>query len=80
MEISKLLSNIIAQNVKVAFHYGEIIDKRSVPRADVDITLSGTNTVLTAIPHLHNYAPQIGDIVLVLINGTDILVIDKVAT
>jgi len=77
MDIATLLSKVIAQNVKVAFHWAEIIDKRSVPRADVDIKLSGTDTLLTGIPHLHNYSPQVGDIALVLINGTDIVVIDR---
>lgn len=79
MDLGKILSKIVAQNTSVSFHWGVVVDKRTTPRSEVDITLSGSSTVITGVRYIHSYAPQNGDVVLVLINGMDIFVLGDFA-
>lgn len=74
-----LFSKILTQNATVTFQWGVVTAKRSSPRNEVDITLAGSPTVIEGVVHLHSYAPQVDDVVLVLINDTDIIVLGNMA-
>jgi hypothetical protein len=76
MQIADMLSKIVAKNTMVSFHFGEVTahNSSSNPKT-LDLTLSGTSTVLTAIRYMKHYNPTVGDIVLVLVNDKDLIVL-----
>jgi len=81
MQIADMLSKIVAKNTNVSFHFGEVLvhNGAGTPKT-VDITLSGTSTVLSDVRYLHSYSsPSPGEIVLVLVNDKDLMVLGKLA-
>jgi hypothetical protein len=46
----------------------------------VDIQIAGDTNTLPSVKYLHSYAPQVGDTVFVLTNGSDILCLGDLAT
>jgi hypothetical protein len=46
----------------------------------VDIQLAGDTNTLPSVKYIHSYAPQVGDTIFVLTNGSDILCLGDIAT
>ncbi len=78
MEIAQSLAKIIDQNVRFAVRYGEVTDKVTTP-ASITVKISGSSTPVSNIRYLHSYAPQIGDIVVLLVNKGDIFALGDLA-
>jgi hypothetical protein len=81
MELSEVLSKIVAQNIRLGLHYAVVTDTESDSGIEyVTIELAGGQSPITRIRYLRNYVPVVGDTVLVLVNKSDIVVIDALAT
>ena len=46
----------------------------------VDIQIAGDTNTLPSVKYIHSYAPQVGDTIFVLTNGSDILCLGDIAT
>jgi hypothetical protein len=80
MQIAEMLTKIVAKNTAVSFHWGEISASNILDTPPtVDLTLSGTTSVLSDLRYMGSYTPTVGDIVLVLINDKDVIVLGELA-
>lgn len=75
-EIMQSLTRIIDSRIRIGIHYGEVTYKHS---HEIDVTLSGGSTSITNMKHLSSFSPQVGDIVLVLINKNDAVAIGTIS-
>jgi hypothetical protein len=46
----------------------------------IDIQLAGDTNTLPSVNYIHSYAPQVGDTIFILTNGSDILCLGDIAT
>lgn len=46
----------------------------------VDIQIAGDTNTLPSVKYIHSYAPQVGDTIFILTNGSDILCLGDIAT
>lgn len=67
-------SNIPTLRLRQAY----VVAKTTSP-ARVDIQIAGDTNTLPSVKYLHSYAPQVGDTVFVLTNGSDILCLGDLA-
>lgn len=79
MEIVNSLKNIINENTRLSFHQAVVVAHHNSPKR-ADIRLSGGTDTITGVLYIHSYAPQVDDIVFVLINNNDILILGDIAT
>lgn len=56
-----------------------VVQAVNVPAARVDVTLGGDSTSIPGVAHLSNYRPTVNDTCWVLVNGPDLLVLDRTA-
>jgi hypothetical protein len=56
-----------------------VVATNNTPKT-VDIQLAGDTNTLPSVKYIHSYAPQVGDTIFVLTNGSDILCLGDIAT
>jgi hypothetical protein len=72
MDFADIVKSIADQNNRVAFHFG-VVTAKTNGNTRISVRVSGGTTVLTGIRYLHSYAPQVDDVVLLLVNKGDII-------
>ena len=80
MDFAEIVKKLIDQNVRLAFHYGEVTAHSTSPKNSVSVKISGSTEAISGVRFLDSYAPQVGDIVLILVNKNDALVIGNLAS
>jgi hypothetical protein len=78
MEIGHSIAKIVDQNVRFAVRFGEVTAKTTSP-ATISVKISGSSTAISNIRYLHSYAPQVGDIVVLIVNKGDIFALGDLA-
>lgn len=78
MDIGHSLAKIIDQNVRFAVRFAEVTAHHNSPKT-IDVKISGSSTVITKIRYLHSYSPQVGDIVVLIVNKGDIFALGDLA-
>jgi hypothetical protein len=56
-----------------------VVATNNTPKT-VDIQLAGDTNTLPSVKYIHSYAPQVGDTIFILTNGSDILCLGDIAT
>lgn len=57
-----------------------IITAVDAPNARVDVQIGGNSAVIPGVAHLSNYLPAVNDTCWVMVNGPDLVVLDRTAT
>jgi len=79
MEFADIIKKLVDQNVRTAIHYGEVTATSNSPKS-ISVKISGSNTAVTNVRYLHSYAPQVGDIVVIIVNKNDIFSLGDLAS
>ena len=81
MDFVDIVKQIINQNVRLEYHYGEVT---AITNASgtyyLTVKPSGSSTPITKVRYLRSYVPRVGDTVLIQVNKNDIIVIDALAS
>lgn len=78
MEFADIIKSIADQNNRIAIHYGKVTAKTN-GNTRISVLVSGSSTAVTGIRYLHSYAPQLDDIVVLLVNKGDIIALGDLA-
>ena len=78
MEFADIIKSIADQNNRLAVHYGKVTAKTN-GNTRISVLVSGSSTAITGIRYLHSYAPQLDDIVVLLVNKGDIIALGDLA-
>lgn len=78
MELYEALAKIVDQNVRLSVHFGKVTAKVTSP-ATITVLISGSPTPISGIRHLHSYAPQVDDVVVLIVNKGDIFALGDLA-
>lgn len=80
MDFADIIKSIAEQNNRFAIHYGEVTAiTNSSGTYFLTVKPSGSSTPITNVRYLRSYVPRVGDIVLIQINKSDMVVIDALA-
>jgi hypothetical protein len=81
MEFADIIKTLIDQNNRLAIHYGEVTAiTNSSGKYLLTDKPSGSSTAITNVRYLRSYVPRVGDIVMIQINKSDMVVIDALAS
>ena len=78
MEFADIIKSIANQTNRVAIHYGKVTAKTN-GNTRISVLVSGSSVAITGVRYLHSYAPQIDDIVVLLVNKGDIIALGDLA-
>lgn len=78
MNFADIVKSIANQNNKVSIHFGEVTAKTN-GNTRISVKISGSSTAITGVRYLHSYAPQVSDIVVMIVNNGDIVVLGDLA-
>jgi hypothetical protein len=78
MEFADIVKSIADQNNRIAIHYGKVTDKTN-GNTRISVLVSGSSVAITGVRYLHTYAPQLDDIVVLLVNKGDIIALGDLA-
>jgi hypothetical protein len=81
MEFADIIKSIATQNNRMAIHYGEVTAiTNSSGTYLLTVKPSGSSTAISNVRYLRSYVPRVGDIVMLQINKSDMVVIDALAS
>jgi hypothetical protein len=81
MDFQEIIKSLVAQNVRIDFHYGEVTAITNTSGTYyLSVKPSGSSTAITKVRYLRSYVPRVGDIVLLQVNKRDLLVIGALAS
>lgn len=76
MDFSAIIKSLIDQNIRIAYHYGEVTAiTNDSGTYYLSVKPSGSATAITKVRYLRSYVPRIGDTVLLQVNKSDLLVL-----
>lgn len=78
MDFADIVSSIANQNNRLALHYGKVTAKTN-GNTRISVLVSGSSTAITGVRYLHSYAPQVDDIVVLIVNRGDIIALGDLA-
>lgn len=78
MDFADIVTSIANQNNRIAVHYGKVTAKTN-GNTRISVLVSGSSVAITGVRYLHSYAPQIDDIVVLLVNKGDIIALGDLA-
>jgi hypothetical protein len=78
MDFADIVRSIADQSNRIAIHYGKVTAKTN-SNTRISVLISGSSTAVTGIRYLHSYAPQVDDIVVLLVNKGDIIALGDLA-
>jgi hypothetical protein len=78
MEFADIVKSIANQTNRVAIHYGKVTDKTN-GNTRISVLVSGSSVAITGVRYLDSYAPQLDDIVVLLVNKGDIIALGNLA-
>ena len=78
MDFADIVTSIANQNNRIAIHYGKVTAKTN-GNTRISVLVSGSSVAITGVRYLHSYAPQIDDIVVLLVNKGDIIALGDLA-
>jgi len=78
VNFADIVKSIANQNNKVSIHFGEVTAKTN-GNTRISVKISGSSTAITGVRYLHSYAPQVSDIVVMIVNNGDIVVLGDLA-
>ena len=76
MELGAILGKIIDNNTSLFLRYGVVSAVTFSPNR-VSVKLSGSNTAITGVRYLASYSPNTSDVVVCLLNDSDLIVLGK---
>ena len=76
MELGAILSKIIDNNTSLFLRYG-VINAVTTGPSRVSVRLSGSATAITGVRYLASYSPTTSDVVVCLLNDSDLIVLGK---
>lgn len=79
MDFVDIIKEIIDQNVRLSIRFGEVTATFNSPKR-LSIKLSGSSTAVTDVRYLDSYAPQVGHIVVCIVNKGNIIVLGNLAS
>jgi hypothetical protein len=78
MDFADIIKSIADQSNRMSVHYGKVTAKTN-GNTRISVLISGSSTAVTGIRYLHSYAPQLDDIVVLLVNKGDIIALGDLA-
>ena len=78
MDFADIVKSIADQNNRITIHYGKVTAKTN-GNTRISVLVSGSSTAVTGVRYLHSYAPQLDDIVVLLVNKGDIIALGDLA-
>ncbi len=78
MEFADIIKKLVDQNVRIAIHFGEVTATFNSPKR-MSVKISGSSVAITNVRYLHSYAPQVGDIVVLVVNKGDVFALGDLA-
>ena len=78
MDFAQIVKSIANQNNKVSIHFG-VVTAKTNGNTRLSVQISGSSTSVTGVRYLHSYAPQVSDVVVMIINNGDIVVLGDLA-
>ncbi len=78
MEFAEIIKSIANQNDRISIHFGKVTAKTN-GNTRLTVLISGSSTPVTGVRYLHSYAPQVDDIVVMIVNKGDIVVLGDLA-
>ncbi len=80
MDFSQIIKSLIDQNMRIAYHYGEVTAiTNDSGTYYLSVKPSGSTTAITKVRYLRSYVPRVGDTVLLQVNKSDLLVLGALA-
>lgn len=76
MEIGEILGKIVKNNTDIFIRYGVVSAITTSPNR-VSVRVSGSATAITGVRYLASYTPTVSDVVVCLLNNTDLIVLGK---
>lgn len=76
MELGAILGKIIDNNTSLFLRYG-VISAVTYSPSRVSVKLSGSATAITGVRYLASYSPFASDVVVCLVNDSDLIVLGK---
>jgi hypothetical protein len=76
VELGAILSKIIDNNTSLFLRYG-VINAVTTGPSRVSVRLSGSATAITGVRYLASYSPTTSDVVVCLLNDSDLIVLGK---
>lgn len=76
MELGAILSKIIDNNTSLFLRYG-VVSAVTFSPSRVSVKLSGSATPITGVRYLASYSPTTSDVVVCLLNDSDLIVLGK---
>jgi len=76
MELGTILNKIIDNNKNIFIRYG-VVTARTNTNTRISVQISGATTAITGIRYLSSYTPTVADVVVCLINDSDLIVLGK---
>jgi len=78
MDFADIVMSIANQNNRIAIHYGKVT-ARTNTNTRISVLVSGSSVAITGVRYLHSYAPQLDDIVVLLVNKGDVIALGDLA-
>jgi hypothetical protein len=78
MDFAQIVKSIANQNNKVSIHFG-VVTAKTNGNTRLSVQISGSTTAVTGVRYLHSYAPQVSDVVVMIVNNGDIVVLGDLA-
>jgi hypothetical protein len=78
VDFADIVKSIADQNNRITIHYGKVTAKTN-GNTRISVLVSGSSTAVTGVRYLHSYAPQLNDIVVLLVNKGDIIALGDLA-
>lgn len=78
MDFAEIVRSIANQSDRISIHFGKVTAKTN-GNTRLSVLISGSSTAVTGVRYLHSYAPQVDDIVVMIINKGDIVVLGDLA-
>ena len=76
MELGTILGKIIDGNTSLFLRYGVVSAVTTGPNR-VSVKISGSTTAITGVRYLASYSPTTSDVVVCLLNDSDLIVLGK---
>lgn len=78
MNFADIVKSIANQNNKLSLHFG-VVTAKTDGNTRLSVQISGSSTAITGVRYLHSYAPQVADVVVLIVNNGDIVVLGDLA-
>lgn len=79
MELYESLAKIVNQNIRLSLHFGKVTATSAGSPPTITVLISGSSTPISDIRYLDSYAPQVNDIVILIVNKGDIFALGDLA-